>query len=571
METDSAVQLEALLTADGSTLPERLDHWVEYSPHAVCVYDGETDTEYTYEEFGAMTDTIAGNLAQWGIVPGDRISVFTTNSLLAAELMFACWKAGAVYSPVNFSYRGRLLSYQLKDTAPRLLFTDADLVERIPEIWDDIRDAAQMQVVVFGDAASGPVAGVPRVPWSSMTGSAPRPSIDIAPQDPANIVYTSGTTGPAKGVLQPHLWINQYTYGLRSYINTDDVVYNDLPMYHVGGAFANVGRAIWKGAEAAIWNRFSPTEFWERVERRGATAAILLDVMIPWLMKAPETPSDRANTLNKVHMQPLPLHHSAVAQRFGIDVVSAGFGQTESGGPLKIVMRETDEGEGTPEALCKGLMGDALAAACEERGFSVVDGSTVTEKGAMGYPSHFVDAMIVDKNDDECPRGVPGELVVRPRIDHIMMTEYIGKPVETTNAWRGGWFHTGDSALQNPDGSFRFVDRMGDRIRVKGENLSSFQVEDLLNGHPAVQMTAVFAVASGEGDEDDIVAFVVPGEGSDVREQDLRAYAETAMPKFMRPAHYRVVDDIPRTPTNKIEKYKLKKQFTTDEAMTGAP
>ncbi|GAA4510771.1 AMP-binding protein [Brevibacterium yomogidense] len=571
METDSAAQLEALLTADGSTLPERLDHWVDRSPHAVCVYDGETDTEYTYEEFGAITDRIAGNLAQWGIVPGDRISVFTTNSLFAAEMMFACWKSGAVYSPVNFSYRGRLLSYQLKDTSPRLLLTDADLVERIPEIWEDVSDATQIQVMVFDDDAEGTVDGVPRLPWSSMTRKAARPSIDIAPGDAANIVYTSGTTGPAKGVLQPHLWINQYSYGLRSYINADDVVYNDLPMYHVGGAFANVGRAIWKGAEAAIWNKFSPSEFWDRINRRGATSAILLDVMIPWLMKAPESEADRANTLNKVHMQPLPLQHSAVAQRFGIDIVSAGFGQTESGGPLKIVMRETEEGEGTPDDLRKGLMGADLEAACVERGFSVVDGASVTEKGAMGYPSHFVDAMIVDENDDECPRGVPGELVVRPKIDHIMMTEYIGKPEATAKAWRGGWFHTGDSALQNPDGSFRFVDRMGDRIRVKGENLSSFQVEDLLHGHPDVQMTAVFAVPSEEGDEDDIVAFVVPTDGSEVSEEGLRDFAQKAMPKFMRPAHYRVVSDIPRTPTNKIEKYKLRKQFTAASATTGTP
>ena len=566
MTTETTTQLEALLTADGTTLPERLDHWAQTTPQAICLYDGETDREYTYAEFGALTDAVAGSLARWGIVPGDRISVFTTNSLLAATLMFACWKAGAIYAPVNFSYRGRLLSYQLRDTSPRLLVTDAELVERIPEVAGDLADDAALSVAVFEDDAEAPVGGLPRVPWSALTQQAPRPDVTIGPADSANIVDTSGTTGPAKGVLQPHLWINQYTYGLRSLIDSRDVVYNDLPMYHVGGAFANVGRAIWKGAEAAIWNRFSPSEFWSRIERRGATAAILLDVMIPWLMKAPESEADRANTLSKVHMQPLPLHHAAVAQRFGFDAVSAGFGQTESGGPLKIVMLETAEGEGTPEHLRKGLLGDELTAACQERGFSVVDGTTVTEKGAMGYPSHFVEAMIVDESDAECPRGVPGELVVRPEIPHIMMTEYIGKPEATATAWRGGWFHTGDSALQNPDGSFRFVDRMGDRIRVKGENLSSFQVEDLLNGHPDVQMTAVFAIPSSEGSEDDIVAYVVLVEGSRTTEDDLHGFAQEQMPKFMRPAHIRIVADIPRTPTNKIEKYKLKQDFTAQTA-----
>lgn len=562
MTTYTTEQLEALLTVDGSTLPERLDHWAATTPQAVCLYDGETDREFTYAELGAVTDRLAGNLARSGIDPGDRISVFTTNSLFATLMMFACWKAGAVYAPVNFSYRGRLLSYQLNDTAPRLLFTDADLVTRIPEIAGDLSEAQDLRVVVYESDAEAAVGGLPTVPWSSLTADAERPAVEVGPADPANIVYTSGTTGPAKGVLQPHLWINQYTYGLRSCIGPDDVVYNDLPMYHVGGAFANVGRAIWVGGEAAIWNRFSPSEFWDRIERRGATAAILLDVMIPWLMKAPESESDRANTLSKVHMQPLPLHHTAVAKRFGIDMVSAGFGQTESGAPLKVMMRETDEGEGTPPELRKGLMGAELIEACESRGMHVVDGSTITEKGAMGTPSWFVEVAIFDENDEECPRGVAGELVVRPLIDNIMMTEYIGKSEATERAWRGGWFHTGDSALQNPDGTFRFVDRLGDRIRVRGENLSSFQVEDLLNGHPDVQMTAVFAVPSADGDEDDIVAYVVLVDGSSVTEQDLRTFATEEMPKFMRPMHYRIVEDIPRTPTNKIEKYKLRQSFS---------
>jgi crotonobetaine/carnitine-CoA ligase len=564
MTTHTTQQLEALLTVDGATLPERLDHWAATTPQAICLYDGETDQEFTYAELSALTDTIAGNLARWGIVPGDRISVFTTNSLFAIQMMFACWKAGAVYAPVNFSYRGRLLSYQLNDTAPRLVFTDTDLVGRIPEI----ADALDLTVVVFEDDAETPVGGLPTVPWTSLTVPAHRPAVEIGPADPANIVYTSGTTGPAKGVLQPHLWINQYTYGLRSCIGPDDVVYNDLPMYHVGGAFANVGRAIWVGGEAAIWNRFSPSEFWERIERRGATAAILLDVMIPWLMKVPASDSERANTLSKVHMQPLPLHHTAVAQRFGFDIVSAGFGQTESGAPLKFMMCETAEGEGTPPEMWKGLTGAQLIEACESRGLEVVDGSAITEKGAMGTPSWFVEAAIFDENDEECPRGVAGELVVQPRIDNIMMTEYIGKPEATARAWRGGWFHTGDSALQNPDGTFRFVDRLGDRIRVRGENLSSFQVEDLLNDHPEVQMTAVFAVPSADGDEDDIVAYVVLVDDSTTTEQDLCTFAEAEMPKFMRPRHYRIVEDIPRTPTNKIEKYKLRQSFSQQSTVS---
>src|SRR5437763_348424 len=170
--------------------------------------------------------------------------------------------------------------------------------------------------------------------WADLTADAKAPDVEVSFDDPANVIYTSGTTGPSKGVLQPYRWIAQYTWSLRALLTEDDVIYNDLPLYHVGGAIANFGRALWSGCEVALWNRFSPDRFWQRIESRGATAAILLDVMMPWLTKAAPSDADRRNTLNKVHMQPLPLYHADFARRFGIDHVTAGFGQTESGAPL---------------------------------------------------------------------------------------------------------------------------------------------------------------------------------------------------------------------------------------------
>ncbi|WP_051298176.1 class I adenylate-forming enzyme family protein [Brevibacterium album] len=557
----------AKLTADGVTLLDRLDHWAEHRPDAVCIYDGEAGTEITYREFAAATDRMAGGFAALGLQKGDRVSVLTTNSVLAAQTIFSCWKAGAVYCPVNFSYRGRLLSYQLNDTRPQLIVSDPEHAGRIDEVWAEYEGADGTRLVVLGEEqAETAAASAPRIPWSAVTADRARPRISVGPGDPANIIYTSGTTGPAKGVLQPHLWVNQYTFGMRGNLDHEDVVYNDLPMYHVGGAFANFGKAIWAGCETAMWNRFSPSEFWDRIALRRATSAILLDVMVPWLMKAPPTEHDRDNTLCKVHMQPLPLHHTEVARRFGIDFVSAGFGQTESGAPLKLMLRECPPGTGTPERLRRGRRDEDILADCARRGTAVVDGETVTVKGAMGFPAEFCEAAVLDPDDRPCAPGEPGELAVRPLIPNLMMLEYLGRPEATEKAWRGGWFHTGDSAIQDEDGSFRFIDRLGDRIRVRGENLSSFQVEDLLNTHPDVQMSAVFAVPGAEGDEDDIVAYVVAAEGAALTEEVLRDHADATMPKFMRPRHVRIVDDIPRTPTNKIEKYKLRREFASADA-----
>jgi crotonobetaine/carnitine-CoA ligase len=568
-------ELTAELTAQGATVLDRMAYWSARTPDAVAVYDGERDRVHTYAGLQESTGTIAGNLRRLGIRKGSRVSVFTTDAMLATQTMLAIWRAGALYCPINFSYAGRLLSYQLADTRPDLIIVDAALAGTLDAVRGTTDHSAPVIVFADGDAASAaraqaaaaaPESGWDRIAWDELAKPARAPEVTVTDADPANIIYTSGTTGPAKGVLQPHRWINQYTYSMRQLIDDTDVIYNDLPMYHVGGAMCNVVRALWMGAEAAIWDKFSSSEFWSRINRRHATSAILLDVMIPWLMNAPAGPEDAANSLRKVHMQPLPLNHQQVAQRFGFDFVTAGFGQTESGASLAILIDEFagDEPGGTPAEFVFGLDNAAARAAAQAAGQPIVGGAQADEKGLMGHPTRFVEAAVWDAEDHECAPGIAGQLVFKPLVDHLFLDEYIGRPEATASAWTHGWFHTGDAAVKRADGMFRFVDRMGDRMRVRGENLSSFQVEDMLNQHPQVQYSAVFAIPGEVGDEDDIVAYVVANPGSPVTAEDLTAYAEDTMPKFMRPRHIRIVDDIPRTPTNKIEKYKLKQRINDE-------
>jgi crotonobetaine/carnitine-CoA ligase len=176
----------------------------------------------------------------------------------------------------------------------------------------------------------------------------------------------------------------------------------------------------------------------------------------------------------------------------------------------------------------------------------------------MGTATPFLEVAVLDERDQPCAVDQPGQLAVRPKLPSVILSEYLGKPEATVAAWRNLWFHTGDAAVLRSDGMYDFIDRLGDRIRVRGENLSSFQVEDLLNQHPKVQMSAAFPIPASDGDEDEVVAFVVTVEGEDVSEQDLHDHARETMPPFMRPKHLRLVPDIPRTPTNKVEKYKLR-------------
>jgi crotonobetaine/carnitine-CoA ligase len=568
--------LTALLTAQGNNVVERLDHWVHHTPDATYFHYGELDRSLTFAEFGALTDTIAGNLHALGVTRGDRVSVLSTNSLLCALVMFATWKVGGIYAPINYSFTGRLLAYQVDDTAPALLVTDSALAPAVHAVGPEV--AARPMVVVCDDATAPDTTALQlpsdnpvfaTLPWARLMRPSSRPAVDLGFDDAAAIFYTSGTTGPAKGVLLPHRWLASYTYYHRMLLAQDDVLYCDLPLYHVGGAVSLVARAAWVGCEVAVWDRFSPREFWSRIETRGATVAALLDVMIPWLLKAEADDRDRMNTLNKVHMQPLPARHQEFAKRFGIDFVSTGFGQTESGCPLGLIIEETVFGEGTPAQRYKGLSHEEILARAQESGIVTLAGHAATRKGMMGTAVPFMEVAVLDDHDEPCPAGVPGQLAVRPRIPGVIFTEYLGKADATVSAWRNLWFHTGDAAVLQDDGSFDYVDRLGDRIRVRGENLTSSQVEDLLNQHPAVQMAAVFGIASTEGDEDDVCAFVVPVTPRTVSAVELHDFAEATMPKFMRPRHIRVVEELPKTPTNKIEKYKLRQMILAE--LTAAP
>lgn len=552
----SAAELESLLEFDFATAVDALDHHAEHDADRLAVLYGETGERFTYAEFAEITDHAAGNLAALGVQPGERVSILTTQPLVSAVLMYALWKAGAVYAPVNFQYTGDLLAYQLNDTAPVVLFVDRAMHERVTALGDRLGYAPK--VVVIDGLRDGEL--------GELVKPAERPAVHVEFDDPANVIYTSGTTGPSKGVVQSHRWVNQYCWVGRRTLTRDDVVYNDLPMYHVGGAHFNVVRALWTGASVSLWDRFSPNDFWRRVKETGCTTAVLLDVMTPWLLNAEPRDDDRRNPLNKVHMQPLPANHHDFALRFGIDFVTSGFGQSESGNPLVTLTEQTAQGEGTPNDLYRGLTHAELRQVFEDDGLLVLQGTDPMPKGIMGKPTPFLEVAILDERDRICADGVVGQLAMRPRLSSLIHEEYLAKPEATVKAWRNLWFHTGDAAVRDQDGVFTYIDRMGDRIRVRGENISGFHIEEMLVKHPSLALAAVIAVPSGEGDEDDVVAFVEVADGHTFDRSAIEQHCLDTMPKFMRPRDVIPVEQIPRTPTNKIEKYKLRKQWTEGQA-----
>lgn len=549
-------RLTTLLERDGAHFLEAFDRQVHEHGDRPALIHGDSGKRLSFGDLGRKTDYLAANLCALGIKHGDVISVLTTDPLVSALAMIGIWKAAAIYAPVNFQYAGQLLTYTLNDAKPAVLIVDEDLLPRVEAVANDLTDLGQIVVVERSESA-GPA---PRNNFRSLLDKATRPRIDIDYGTLCSLIYTSGTTGPSKGVLHSHRWINQYTWLLRGRLSSDDVVYNDLPMYHVGGAYAAVIAGLWVGAEVWLWDRFSPHQFWPRIAQGSCTATILLDVMIPWLMGEPPSATDRHNTLNKAHMQPLPVGHNAFARRFGIDSVSAGFGQTESGAPASIFIEECADGSGTPMELYRGTSVESLRALAAEAAIPVLGGTEVTRKAAMGSALPFFDVAVLNDRDEPCEPNIAGQWAIRPKLPSLLYGGYLDKPDKTVEANRNFWFHTGDSAVLGDDGLYYFLDRLGDRIRVRGENVSSVHVEEIIGGHPDVQMCAVVAIPSARSDEDDIVAFIETVDGRALDEQELRFYAEAQLPKFMRPWAYRFTKEIPRTPTNKIEKHKLRAQ-----------
>lgn len=551
MGAETQAELVTRLERDFATAVEALDHWAETTPGKIAVHDGESGVRLSFAEVGDLTDNLAANLMKIGVRRGEPVGVFSLQPLVAALAMYGAWKAGALYAPVNFQYEGDLLAYQLNDTRPAVLLIDDELRGRVDEV---------LPLLTFRPRLIG-VAGRAGGEFASLLESDARPGRRPTWNEAANIIYTSGTTGPSKGVVQSHRWVNGYTWAGRIILTPDDVVYNDLPMYHVGGAHFNVAKALWAGASVSIWPRFSPTAFWDRIRAGACTSAVLLDVMTPWLLDAAPQPQDRRNSLNKVHMQPLSEQHHAFASRFGVDFITSGFGQSETGASLMALIDENTGEDGTPRDLYRGLSKAAIRRRFIANGLPVFQGDAPIPHRVMGKASPFMEVTVLDERDREVAPGNIGQLAMRPRVPSLVFDEYLAKPEATLAAWRNLWVHTGDAAVQTDDGTFCYVDRMSDRVRVRGENVSSFEVEEALAKHPSVRVAAVIGVPSAEGSEDTLVAYVEVAAGATFDAAALAGHCRARLPSFMQPQAFVAIAEIPKTATNKIEKYKLREQW----------
>jgi carnitine-CoA ligase len=490
-------------------------------------------TAATAAEVAAVADRLAGGLAALGVGPGDRVATLVENS---AEAMFAWWgtvRAGAVSVPINTAYKGEYLRHQLADSGSRVLIVEADLVDRAARVAADVPGLAH--VIVIGEAPD--LAGAEVHPWADvLAGDAPPPAVAVRPADLATFIYTGGTTGPSKGCMLSH----NYHEALARQIGicwgrtADDVVWTPLPLFHFNAIVTAVLGPLVYGGRAAIYRRFSVSNFWPEMNRTGATITSTLGTMAYLLAhdadrpEMPRSGAPEANaSLRLLGAAPLPVEvDSIIRERFGIETFSGAYGVTEA----SLVSWQPPGVRNKPNAA--GIIND-----------------------------EYFDVRIFDDDDGELPRGTEGEIVLRPKRPHTMFEGYWGRPEATVEASRNWWYHTGDVGRIDEDDYLFFVDRKADYLRRRGENISSFEVERILMGHGALADVAVHAVPS-EMTEDDLKITATLAEGASLSEEALFRWCIDELPYFALPRYIEFRAELPRSPVGRV----LKRQLRTEGA-----
>ena len=507
-------------------LPQVLAEHAAKQPDATWItsVDGESLS------FGAADSDarrVAGFIASLDVKAGERVAVLLPNGLDFVRAWMGLGYLGATAVLLNTELRGAFLMHQINNCGAHLAIVDAALIGVLEELSGKLPSLQRMLVV--GDTAANKAEGVERLTWDRWRDAQPRVNALPAPQDIACVMYTSGTSGPAKGVLMPHA--HCYLYGLGTIeavaLRPEDCYYIALPLFHANGLLMQLGATLIAGTRAVVRGRFSASAWLSDIRRYDATVTNGLGALAAFIVAQPPTREDRDHRLRAMMNAPnVPAHEAVFRERFGIRDVISGFGMTECNIPIW------------------GRIGHS-------------------RPGAAGwvYDCHF-DLIIADPDTDRpLPAGKVGEILVRPKTAWGFMVGYLDLPEKTVESWRNLWFHTGDAGIMDAEGVVTFVDRIKDNIRRRGENIAAAEVEAVIAGLPGVAEVAAFAVPSDlPGGEDEVMLAIVPDSTDALDRAALLDKADQLLPRFARPRFVELVDELPKTATGKVQRAVLRKR-----------
>jgi crotonobetaine/carnitine-CoA ligase len=506
------------------TLPYALDALVQASADTVMLVDAETDERVTRGEFDQQNRLWARRLAALGVDAGDIIGTMMGPSFDAYNAWLGVSGLGAVEVPINPQLRGRSLTYLLNHAQPEIVIIHNAYLEQLAGVADTLET---LRTVIVPDLGDDELPSVD-LPFTIVTAAQFRSQeVEVEYRlskrhDTACIIYTSGTTGPPKGVIVPWGWMttrNQVPARI-----TGGSRYSTLSPAHMSGKGA-LNHVVADGRALVLRKAFSVSEFWNDIVTYDCRVMQLFPAHIKYLLAAtPPTASDRDVPLKFIWSAPLIPETKEFMDRFDI-TVSTGFGSTETGGPLAGVE---------------------------------IDGTNLRSCGKVNPDPRGYEVRLVDEFDEEVAPGEVGEMIVRASCPWTLNVGYYRNPEATAEAWRNGWFHTGDAMTRDEDGNFYFVDRIKDCIRHKGENISSFELEAYALSYPGVAEAAAVGVPDPLG-EQEVKIFVVPEPETELDLAAMGYWLAEQMPKFMVPRYLEVVQDLPKTPaTGRIQKSLLR-------------
>lgn len=523
---------------DAWSLPRILEH--QAKERAALPFLQWTDAlpPLSFEEVNRQANRVARGLAAMGVKKEHRVAIFLPNCLEYILTWFALNKLGAVEVTIGDAFKGDFLAHQLVTSGALLLVTTPALCGRIVEIEERVPHLRK--VILLNDTESKDVpVEFARLEtarfedlWHEDGGNL---GIEVHPRDLASVLFTSGTTGPSKAVMMPHsqIYFKSEEAVQVLQMREDDVVMTGFPFFHANAQLLSIYAALIVGVRCVLYGKFSASDWLGRVRRSGATVTNLLGATMAFIAAQPARPDDRDHHLRAIYNAPTSPELAALFdERFGISEIVEGYGQTEISMPFLAPL-----GVKRPAGSC-GLLVD-----------------------------QWFDVRLADpETGDISPDRSSGELWVRHKVPGIISDGFLGMPEKTLEAWRDLWFHTGDAMRRDGDGWYFFVDRLKDALRRRGENISSFEVEAVLRSHPSITECAVVAAAADDaGGEDEVLACIILEPERKFDPVEILAWCEPRMPAFAVPRYLRVMDEFPKTPSEKIRKSELRAAGVTPD------
>jgi carnitine-CoA ligase len=500
------------------------------NPGKVFLYFGEQ--EITYEAFDHNINKAANMFLDLGIRKGDRVCFLLPN---CPEFLYG-WlglaKIGAILVPINTNYKTEETRYIINHSEANTILVHSSLKKVIESIRSETPSLRNFFLLGV-DTGTGSYSSFDEAVRNASSNLRPT---EVSEEDLCEIMYTSGTTGPSKGVMMTHKYwiINGYGYSHPMDVNPQDRLFTCLPFFHANVQGYSTMGALTAGASLIVVERFSAAKFWDQIRQYKATVFNFIGAMLTILSKQAGSERDRDHHVRAAYGSPAldVKFQDYMEKRFGIPFIS-GYGLTECG-------------------LCtiQPLYG-------------------LRKAKSMGLPKQipgagFVNEIkIADDHEREVPRGTIGEIVIK---NPAVMKGYYKDPELTAKVIRDGWLHTGDQAWMDEDGYFYFADRKRDVIRRRGENISSMEVENVINVHPKVLESAVIGVPS-ELYDDEVKAYIIPKPDETIDPLEIITWCKERLAYFKVPRFVEFRTEFPRTPTLRVQKYKLKEEkedFTKD-------